>query len=217
MKTRSFTTLMLSLIATLTISTAAASNFVNGRIYFKDGSVVECGERDRIKLPKHSRPVKLMRNAYRKDETRETFAPELIDSMVCWHPSDTTHLRKFVFADKPGWMWVYLETPEIVAAVYAAKGYGISSNGGIEVLVKQRYFSRSRTAYLLRKKGDEEYFCVGSASRRAKKRFRRLVAGYIADDPLLASEVLESKSSNRSRVILMLNDYDPHRGLTVAE
>ena len=211
MKPRKTATLLLSLFCTMAVSAVHASDFVKGRIYLKDGSVVECGDRDRIRLPKRTRPVKLFRNAYRKEQEKELFSQEMVDSIVCWHPAAADHARKFVFAGKPGCMWVYFESPNIRACVYASKRYGVDSNGGIEVLVQQRYFSRSRSAYYLRKAGDDGYFCVGSASRKAGKRFRRLVAGYIADDPDLAGAVLSSRTSNRSKVILMLGEYVPGR------
>ena len=77
------------------------------------------------------------------------------------------------------------------------------------MLVKYRSLSRSRTAYYLRKAGEEEFYDAGSASRQGKGRFRESVAAYVADDPALSAEILRSESRDRSRTILMLENYRP--------
>lgn len=200
---------LLSLLCVLTISITQAASLVQGRIYLKDGRIIECAEKDRIDLPKHSQDVKLLRRAFYKDKSKEIYRFEEIDSIVCWHAASPQHLRKFIPAPNVGWLWVYMETPYIGAYVYSQKGYGIDNNGGIEVLVKLRSLSRSRTTYYLRKAGDSEFYDVGSASRNAKNIFRERIAAYISDDPELAEIILQSDSKNRSKTILMLNDYNP--------
>ena len=200
---------LLSLLCVLTISITQAASLVQGRIYLKDGRIIECAEKDRIDLPKHSQDVKLLRRAFYKDKSKEIYRFEEIDSIVCWHAASPQHLRKFIPAPNVGWLWVYMETPYIGAYVYSQKGYGIDNNGGIEVLVKLRSLSRSRTTYYLRKTGDSEFYDVGSASRNAKNVFRERIAAYISDDPQLAEIILQSDSKNRSKTILKLNDYNP--------
>lgn len=200
---------LLSLLCVLTISITQAASLVQGRIYLKDGRIIECAEKDRIDLPKHSQDVKLLRRAFYKDKSKEIYRFEEIDSIVCWHAASPQHLRKFIPAPNVGWLWVYMETPYIGAYVYSQKGYGIDNNGGIEVLVKLRSLSRSRTTYYLRKTGDSEFYDVGSASRNAKNVFRERIAAYISDDPELAETILQSDSKNRSKTILKLNDYNP--------
>lgn len=200
---------LLSLLCVLTISITQAASLVQGRIYLKDGRIIECAEKDRIDLPKHSQDVKLLRRAFYKDKSKEIYRFEEIDSIVCWHAASPQHLRKFIPAPNVGWLWVYMETPYIGAYVYSQKGYGIDNNGGIEVLVKLRSLSRSRTTYYLRKTGDSEFYDVGSASRNAKNVFRERIAAYISDDPELAEIILQSDSKNRSKTILKLNDYNP--------
>ncbi len=208
MKKSIIRTVLLLLLCTVTVSAAEAASLVQGRIYLKDGRVIECAEKDRLEIPKHSRKVKLLRRAYYKDKSKEIYPFEEIDSIVCWHVASPEYLRKFIPAPNVGWLWVYFETPYICTGVYSQKGYGIDSNGGIEVMVRYRYFSRSRTAYYLRKAGEEEFKCVGSASRRGKDRFREAVAAYIADDPELAELVLQS-NTDRSKTILLLETYNP--------
>lgn len=200
---------LLTLLCVLAFSSAHAASTVQGRIYLKDGRVIECGEKDRIELPKHARDVKLLRRAFYRDKSKEVYRYEEIDSIVCWHATAPEHPQKFIPAPKVGWLWVYIETPHICVGVFAQKGYGIDSNGGIEVLVRYRHLSRSRTAYYLRKTGETEFYDAGSASRRGKDRFREAVAAYVADDPRLAEAIRQSESSDRSRTILMLEAYEP--------
>lgn len=201
--------ILLSLLCMATASAARAASTVQGRIHLKDGRVVECGEKDRIELPKHAQDVKLLRRAFYKDKSKEVYRYEEIDSIVCWHASAPEHPQKFIPAAEVGWLWVYFETPHICVGVFAQKGYGVDSNGGIEVLVKYRSLSRSRTAYYLRKTGEAEFYDAGSASRRGKDRFRESVAAYVSDDPELAEQILQSSTSDRSRTILMLEAYRP--------
>lgn len=201
----------LTLLCTLAVSAAYAVPTVRGRIYLKNGRVIECGEKDRIRLPKHAQDVKLLRRAFYKDKSKEIYRYEEIDSIVCWHAKAPEHPQKFIPAPGVGWLWVYFETPHICVGVFAQKGYGVDSNGGIEVLVKYRSLSRSRTAYYLRKAGEEEFYDAGSASRQGKNRFRESVAAYVADDPALAAEILGLRTDDRSRTILMLEAYNPEK------
>lgn len=201
----------LSLLCTMAVFVAECTSLVQGRIYLKDGRIIECAEKDRIKLPKHSQDVKLLRRAFYKDKSKEVYRFEEIDSIVCWHAASPEHLRKFIPTPKAGWLWVYMETPYIGAYVYSQKGYGIDNNGGIEVLVKLRSLSRSRTTYYLRKTSDPEFHNIGSASRNAKKGFREQIVEYISDDPELAEIILQSDSKNRSKTILMLEAYNPRK------
>lgn len=199
---------LLWLIAT--VYGANAVSLVKGKIYLKDGSVIECAKDDRLKIPKRSYNLKLFRRAFYKDKHKEIYAFEAIDSIVCWHASSPQHLRKFIPSPKAGWLWVYIDTPHICVGVYSKKGYGIASNGGIEVFVRQRYFSSSRTAYYLRKANDIDFCDVGSTKRKAKKKFRERISEYISDDPILAEYILQSKT-NRNKTILMLEEYNPNR------
>ena len=106
-------TVLLALLCAATAFAAPAASLVEGRIYLKNGTVVECTGNDRIKLPKKSGPLKLFRDAFRRTKTKEVFRADSVDSVVCWHPKTPEYLRKFIPAADPGWMWVYLETPYI--------------------------------------------------------------------------------------------------------
>lgn len=211
MNPRIFRITVLTLLSMLAFFTAHAASTVQGRIYLKDGRVIECGEKDRIRLPKHAQDVKLLRRAFYRDKSKELYRFEEIDSIICWHATAPEHPQKFIPAGKVGWLWVYFETPHICVGIFAQKGYGVDSNGGIQVLVKYRSLSRSRTAYYLRKAGETEFYDAGSASRRGKDRFRESVAAYVSDDPRLAAEILRSETSNRSKTILMLEAYNPEK------
>lgn len=214
MNPRIIRTILLLFLCITAVSVTKAASTVQGCIYLKDGRVVECGEKDRIRLPKHAQDVKLLRRAFYKDKSKEVYRYEEIDSIVCWHATAPEHPQKFIPAPEIGWLWVYVETPHICVGVFAQKGYGIDSNGGIEVLVKYRSLSRSRTTYYLRKAGETTFYDAGSASRRGKNRFREAVAAYVSDDPELAKQILQSNTTNRSRTILMLEAYNPEKGPT---
>ena len=118
-------TVLLALLCAATAFAAPAASLVEGRIYLKNGTVVECTGNDRIKLPKKSGPLKLFRDAFRRTKTKEVFRADSVDSVVCWHPKTPEYLRKFIPAADPGWMWVYLETPYIRVSRYG-KNSGLS-------------------------------------------------------------------------------------------
>lgn len=88
------------------------------------------------------------------------------------------------------------------------KGYGIDSNGGIQVWQRQGAFSQSRTAYYLKKTGEKKFLTVGAANRNTKDVFRERIARYVGDDPELAERIRLS-SAIRSKTIQLLHDYDP--------
>ena len=191
-------------------ATLQAASLLEGRIYLKNGSVIECTGNDRLKMPKKSGRLKIFRDAFQKTKTKEVLPAGDIDSVICWHTKSPEHTRKFIFGAKPGWMWVYVETPYIKACIYSKKGYGINTNGGIQVWQRRRWFSQSRAAYFLQKHGSSEFQCVGSAYRRSKDVFRERIARYIDDDPTLAERIRQS-NAYRDKTILMLHDYNPTR------
>lgn len=191
-------------------ATLQAASLLEGRIYLKNGSVIECTGNDRLKMPKKSGRLKIFRDAFQKTKTKEVLPAGDIDSVICWHTKSPEHTRKFIFGAKPGWMWVYVETPYIKACIYSKKGYGINTNGGIQVWQRRRWFSRSRAAYFLQKQGDRGFRNVGSAYRRSKDTFRKRIACYIDDDPTLAERIRQS-NAYRDKTILMLHDYNPTR------
>ncbi len=162
----------------------------------------------RLQLPKRFGKLTVLRDAFRKTKAKEVFQSEEIDSVVCWHAQSPEHIRKFIPAENPGWMWVYLETPHICVCIYSEKGYGIDSNGGIQVWQRQGTFSQSRTAYYLKKTGEKEFLTVGAANRNAKDVFRERIARYVGDDLELAERIRLS-SAIRSKTIQLLRDYDP--------
>lgn len=201
-------TVVFSVMFLCSISAAWASPFVHGRIYLKDGTVIECGEDDRIRLPKRSGKARFLHNAYTREKERTVYSAAEIDSILAWHPATPEHVRKFVPSDRPGWMWVYFETPEVRVCVYSVKGYGVGANGGIEVRLWSGLIFRSRTAYCLRRTGEERYEVIGTTEGRSSGRFRRRLAEYVGDDPVLAERILESRG-RRDRTVLMLRDYRP--------
>ena len=168
-----------------TVSVRAAS-FVEGRIYLKNGSVVECTGDDRLQLPKKSGKLKIFRDAFRKTKTKEVLPAGDIDSVICWHA----------------------KTSHITACVYSKKGYYVDTNGGMLVRQRSGWFSSSRVAYFLQKHDESEFQDIGSTYRRSKDVFRERIARYIDDDPELAERIRRS-NAYRDKTILMLQDYDP--------
>ena len=57
MNPRIIRAMLLSLLCMAAVSAVQAASTVQGRIYLKDGRIIECGEKDRIRLPKHERDV----------------------------------------------------------------------------------------------------------------------------------------------------------------
>ena len=69
----------LSILCMMLVAASQAASLVQGRIYLKDGSIIECAEKDRLKIPKHSQNVKLLRRAYYKDKSKENAAAAVED------------------------------------------------------------------------------------------------------------------------------------------
>ena len=82
MNPRIIRTILLLFLCITAISVTKAAPTVQGCIYLKDGRVVECGEKDRIRLPKHAQDVKLLRRAFYKNKRKEVYRYEEIDSIV---------------------------------------------------------------------------------------------------------------------------------------
>ena len=198
--------LLLFLFATTAPLRAAA--LVEGRIYLKNGSVVECTGDDRLQIPQKSGKLKIFRDAFRKTKTKDVLPAGDIDSVICWHAKTPEHVRKLVWASDPGWMWVYVETPHSRACIYSKKGYCVDTNGGMLVRQRSGWFSSSRVAYFLQKHDESEFQNIGSTYRRSKDVFRERIARYIDDDPELAERIRRS-NAYRDKTILMLRDYDP--------
>lgn len=129
-----------------------AAELVEGVIYLKNGTRIEYTDLDRIALPKQNGTVRAYLHAFSKQKQKFTYQPSEIDSVVCWHPQAWEHPRRFYYAPSVGWCWVYFETPYIRVCVYAKKGYGIGTNGGILCWQRRGTFSSSRLAYYLQKK-----------------------------------------------------------------
>ena len=180
------------------VASVRGASLVEGRIYLKNGSVIECVGDDRLQLPKRFGKLTILRDAFRKTKAKEIFQSGEIDSVVCWHAQSPEHIRKFIPA----------ESPDICVCIYSEKGYGIDSNGGIQVWQRQGTFSQSRTAYYLKKTGEKEFLTVGAANRNTKDVFRERIARYVGDDPELAERIRLS-SAIRSKTIQLLRDYDP--------
>lgn len=179
---------------------------VEGIVYFKEGSSIGFSGNDRVYIPKRGRDVKVFRNLFTRDKQKEIYPIEGIDSIVCWHPRTPEHRRKFIPAESIGWYWLYFSTPHICAYVYSGRGYGIASNGGIQVYQRKRIFGRSQVVYYLRKSGDTAYYSLGRVKPRTGNAFRERICRYVADDAALCARIRNSDTW-RDKTVLMLRDY----------
>ena len=66
--------ILLSFLFTAAAAAVPSASLVQGRIYLKDGRVIECEEKGRLKIQKHKKDVKLFRRAYYKDKSKEVYA-----------------------------------------------------------------------------------------------------------------------------------------------
>lgn len=192
--------------------TVQAGSLVEGVVYLKDGRSVEFKGRDRIEIPSRHRDVKGMRDAFTKNKQKEIYPVEEIDSVICWHPRTPEYRRKFLPSSLIGWCWVYFETPHILAVIYAKKGYGVATNGGIGIYQRRGIFTRSRVKYYLRKPGEKEFYSPGKVKSRTGKAFLERLCNYVADDAALCDRIRHSDTW-RGKTLLLLKDYNPGTNL----
>lgn len=147
-----------------------AAELVEGVIYLKNGTRIEYTDLDRIALPKQNGTVRAYLHAFSKQKQKFTYQPSEIDSVVCWHPQAWEHPRRFYYAPSVGWCWVYFETPYIRVCVYAKKGYGIGTNGGI-LCWRDAARSAPPAWPIICKKKAGKHFCLSEASTGARKIF----------------------------------------------
>lgn len=196
--------LLLLILLIVTAAGAYAAKLVEGTVYLKDGTVIECRGKDRIEMPRRKRPLKIMHNAFagRRDRKEETFAASAVDSVVCHHPKAPKHRRRLIPTPK-GWCWIYMQTPRLQVLVYSKKGYTLEANGGIRVL-RGRH---SKAVFYLRKQGGG-LLALGNADGKPGDLFRRRVAACIEDDAATVQRILRS-STSRSKTLLLLESYTP--------
>lgn len=197
-------------IASLLIAHTAYASSVLGTVYLKNGTVAECSDADRIKLPKDWSRLKILRNAYGKNKKTESYKFAEIDLIVCYHPQQPERKHKFVPVNSVGWCRVYFETPYICVYIFSQRGYAIHANGGIADIQVQRSLSQSEVACYLMKRDAEEPYYTGGVYRSPKDSFRERICRYIADDPETAEKIRQS-SSIRSKTLLMLQNYKPQK------
>ena len=80
---------LLTLFLFVATAPLLAASLVEGRIYMKNGSVVECTGNDRLKMPKKNGKLKVFRDAFRKTKAKEILSPGDIDSVLACQKSGT--------------------------------------------------------------------------------------------------------------------------------
>ena len=99
-----------------------------------------------------------------------------------------------------------IHADQVPGGVYSGRGYGIASNGGIQVWQRRGVFSRSRVIYYLRKSGDTLYYSPGKMKPRTGNAFRERLCRYVADDAELCRRI-RSLDTWRDKTVLMLQEY----------
>lgn len=187
--------------------TARAGSLVEGVIYLKDGRNLEFRGRDRLQIPCRQRDVKGVHDAFAKTKRKEVYPMEEVDSVVCWHAKTPEYRRKFL-PSSFGWSWVYFDAPHMTALVYATKGYGVATNGGINIYQRRGFFTRSGVKYYLRKQGEKEFYFLGRVKSQMGKAFCKRLCNYVADDTELCDRIRHSNTWC-SKAVLMLREYNP--------
>ena len=185
-----------------------ATSLVEGVIYLKNGRTVEFKGHDRLDIPRKHRDIKGMRDAFAKTKQKEVYPIEEVDSVICWHARTPEYRRKFLPTSSVGWMWIYFETPYIAAYIYSKKGYGVATNGGINIYQRRGIFSRSNVKYYLRKQGENEYYFLGKTKSRTGKTFREKLCYYVSDDAELCESIRRSDTW-QGKTVLLLREYRP--------
>lgn len=197
-----------ALLFCLLSAAVAWAGTVEGTIYFKDGTSADYTGADRIVLPKKHGDLKAYRDYYRKTKTRDRYAPELIDSIVCWAKASPQHTHTYVPLEECGWVWQYLRNDRMAIYIYSPKGYSIVTAGGAFYYVRQRTFSQSKGSVYVRKTSDASACAAGKLTRRVRPAFREALCRYVADDEALCDRIRRS-GGNHVKIAAMLLDYAP--------
>ena len=199
--------ILLPLLLLLGCSALRASSLVEGRLYLKTGETIDFTNGDRIEIPRKNRPLRTLRDAFRKTKQRTTYHPDRIDSVVLWHPRNPAERHTFL-PTRAGWCRLYFATPFLRTLIYSRKGYTIFANGGTATFVRSRIFSSSAIELNLQKLPAGDLCSPGRLNRTTSDAFRRRIADFIADDPVTAERIRRSNTS-RDKTVQLLTGYLP--------
>lgn len=198
MKPKPLVITLFILALALTCAAKVKGPFVCSRIHSQAQAIV-ADDSLRIKIPKKHDAVVLVENAYTKRVRKGlSIAPADVDSIEVWMPTAPTVRHTIVYFPPYGWCWQLENTPGLCVYAFCKKGYRLWGNGGIQPCGKY--------ILLVVKKGAVTEF--SKTWKKADNSFRRKVAALVADDPVLAAEILKSRT-RRDKTIRMLRLYNP--------
>lgn len=172
--------------------------FVCAEIYTESG-VTEAADSVRIRIPKKHEAVIPVSGAYTKNQKKEeTIGAGRTDSVVVWMPTSPEFRHTLIYYEPYGWCWQLEKNSHIALYACCSNGYRLWGNGGMSPCGK----------YILIavKNGIATEF--KKTHKRADDKFRRRVAALVADDPVLSSMILESRT-RRDKTLRMLGLYNP--------
>lgn len=172
--------------------------FVSAEIYGESGVTV-AADSVRIRIPKKHEAVVPVSGAYTKNQKKEEpIAAGRTDSVVVWVPTSPEFRHTLIYYEPYGWCWQLEKNSYIALYAYCGNGYRLWGNGGMSPCGK----------YILIavKNGIATEF--KKTHKRADDKFRRRVAALVADDPVLGSMILESRT-RRDKTLRMLGLYNP--------
>lgn len=182
--------LALTAILATSLPHAAATKVtqqVCGRLFLKDGSIVETTDSTRLGTPhkKHGKVV-VVENAFTHNsrEARVIDGADT-DSVQIWQRTRTDRIRTLIYLPERGWAWKLESAGDIAVYAYSPDGYYLAGNGGMS--------TRGKLTMLVVKDGHTYEF--EKTGRMANDNLRREVAAFVADDPALATQIMESRKT----------------------
>lgn len=173
---------------------------VCGRVFLKDGSIIEADGDNRIGTPKKKNgKVTVIENAFTHNskETRVLEGAE-IDSLQIWQRTRTDRVRTLVYIPGRGWGWKIESAGGITLYGYSPDGYYLAGNGGMS--------TRGKLTLLVVKDG--HIYEYENTHKMADDSFRREITAFVADDPALTARIMESRKT-KDATLRMLGTYRP--------
>ena len=172
--------------------------FVCAEIYTESG-MTEAADSVRIRIPKKHEAVIPISGAYTKNQKKEeTITAGQTDSVVVWMPTSPEFRHTLIYYEPYGWCWQLEKNSHIALYAYCSNGYRLWGNGGMSPCGK----------YILVAVKNGVVTEFKKTHKRADDKFRRRVAALVADDPVLSSMILESRT-RRDKTLRMLGLYNP--------
>lgn len=178
---------------------------VCGDVYISDGTQMTIVNNDRLKLPKRSGNLVIVRNAYNKDNKKEKLHYDNIDSIRVWHPASPNDVWTMLKIPTYGWCIRYVDAPHIQVLTHSTKGYGVFASGRFVNFYTRRIFSKSKVHFLIVKQGMPAND-IGGTTGYGSKRWCERICKFVADDPELCKLIMQSRR-RKSETLRLLSQY----------